>query len=126
MNQNFVDGFYKESEEKKKEHKLRRLIMGNHLSAAIEAKPGHKVEAFRKASIHAGKEALKGAGVGGVIGGLAGAGIGALKGGKDLAKNMGLLGFGAGAGLGTNVGFIKGNIDSKASKIHSEYSKHKK
>jgi len=125
-----------EAEDKDKDkHRLRRALLGNPISAAVEAKKGRKLDAFSNAVGHSGVESVRGAGVGG----LAGAGVGALVGGvKGALKGGGrkgaLRGAAAGAssggviggGSGGYLGALKGHFDSRADEIHSEYSKHKK
>jgi hypothetical protein len=115
-------------------HMVRRAILGNPISSAIEAKKGKKLESFGKAYKHHFVESLKGLGKGGLIGGaggaVAGAAHGAIK-GKDLKSALRGAGKGAliggigGADIGSIAGSIKGQYGREASKIHGEHSKHK-
>lgn len=112
-------------EDKPEGHHFRRALLGNPVSAAVEARKGSKMKAFGEASGHNVKEQLKGLGVGGAIGAAGGAVAGALKGGKKGAIKGALTGGGIGAVAGQTAGNIKGTHDSKASEIHGKYSKNK-
>jgi len=118
-------------------HHLRRALLGNPLSSAIEAAPGKKLDAYGEAHGHAMAEGWKGLGKGALIGGGLGAAAGALSGFKHAPPGAGLrntighglatglLGAGAGGVLGSAVGEVKGHHDAEASRIHGERSKHK-
>lgn len=115
-------------------HKLRRALLGNPVSAAIEAKKGKKMDAFGKAYKHQVVEGVKGLGKGAVggaaLGAAAGAVRGAVKGGRKgamqgAATGAGVGGYG-GAAVGGNYGAFKGTLGAEASRIHGEHSKHKK
>jgi hypothetical protein len=114
-------------------HQVRRALLGNPVSSAIEAKPGHKGEAFGKAFGHEAKEGLKGFGKGAVTGGAGGAIAGAVHGaakGKGLrgaiseAGKGALLGGAVGGHVGGIAGTLKGRHGAEASRIHGEHSKH--
>jgi hypothetical protein len=107
-------------------HHLRRALLGNATSAAIEAEKGHKLKSFGKALRHEVKENLKGTAIGGAGGAALGAGIGALAKGKTGLKGGAFTGLGIGANVGGIAGAIKGRHDAEASRIHGEHSKHKK
>jgi hypothetical protein len=121
-------------------HYIRRGLLGNALSSAIEAKPGEKLKAYGDAYSNSVKKTLGGAGkglVGGsAVGGLAGAAHGAIKTPgnaktKALAALAGagkgaLLGAGAGTAAGGLGGSLQGAFGSDASKIHGKYSENKK
>ncbi len=111
-------------------HHLRRFLLGNPVSSAIEAKPGSRLDAYGEAQGHQTAETLKG----GLRGGMLGAGLGAA-GGLGLALlNKGqpakALGYGAGIGAyagglaGATYGGIKGTHGAEASRIHAARSKH--
>ena len=114
-------------------HHIRRELLGNSLSSAIEAKPGHKGEAFGKAYANDLKSRMKGLAVGGgggaAVGGIGGAIHGAMKGGaKGALAGAGkgaLIGGAIGGAGGTAVGTFKGTHGDEASRIHGEHSKHK-
>lgn len=107
-------------------HFVRRALLGNPISSAIEAEKGKKMKAFGKAWLHGAGEALKGVGVGGAGGAATGALASLASRGKIRPKAGALLGGALGANAGAAVGGIKGHFDEKASKIHGEYSKNKK
>jgi len=106
-------------------HHIRREILGNPISSAIEAKKGKKLESAGKAWWHGAKEGLKGLGAGAAAGGAIGAGVGALKGGRAGAAQGAVHGSVRGAQIGGAVGALKGRHDTEASRIHGEHSKHK-
>jgi len=119
-------------------HHVRRALLGNPISAAIEAKPGHKMNQFGKAYGHAAVESAKGTGkgllAGGALGALGGAAHGAATGHGGKGRAMGALrgaGFGGavgglgGASVGSLAGAIKGNHGAEASRIHGEKSQNK-
>lgn len=106
-------------------HHLRRAILGNPISGAIEAEKGKKLKTFGKAYGHALKETGKGALVGGAGGAALGAAIGAAKGGKAGALKGALGGGVSGLHVGALAGSVKGQHDRRASEIHGEHSKHK-
>ncbi len=118
-------------------HFLRRALLGNPNSAAMEAAPGSRLDAYGEANGHVQAEGLKGV----LKGGLGGAALGALAGGFAGARSAppgsmlrngvgtalagGLAAGALGAGFGGGVGSIKGHLDSEASRIHGARSKHK-
>ena len=118
-------------------HHIRRALIGNPLSSAIEAKPGSRLDAFGEANGHVQAEGLKGV----LKGGLGGAALGALAGGFAGARSAppgsmlrngigtalagGLVGGSLGAPLGGAVGSVKGHLDEEASRIHGARSQHK-
>lgn len=125
----FWEGFEKAAEENPEGHHLRRYLLTNPISSAIEAEPGKKMEAFGEAFKHQMGHTVKGMG----IGGLGGAGIGALtsiaRAGRVDPQLMKLLaGVGAlgGAQLGGTVGALIGQHGRKGSEIHGRHSKHRK
>lgn len=132
MNENFMNGMTKAAEAKEKPdgHHVRRFLLGNPISSAIEAKKGKKSTAFGKAIGHKLVEELKGAGKGGLIGAGLGAGAGTIS--AIASKNPSNILHGAANGgvvgslLGAGYGSLKGNHGAEASKIHAEHSKHKK
>jgi hypothetical protein len=131
MNEHFFQGFVKAASKSNPEgHHIRRALLGNTISSAIEAKKGKKAEAAVDAYTHGINSTFKGMGRGASIGpGLGGlAGVGAAIAKKDPSLALHGLAHGAiaGAGLGTIAGAIKGNHGSEASKIHGQYSKDKK
>lgn len=113
-------------------HHLRRALLGNAESAAIEAKPEHAFQAKNQAEGYASQQSWKGLANGGLAGGALGAVGGALAGHRAGASvgRSGLLGSAVGAlggaMLGGVAGGIKGNHDSTASKLHGQYSQYKK
>jgi hypothetical protein len=113
-------------------HHLRRFLLGNPISSAIEARKGEKTKAFGHALAHGAVETAKGLGKGVAAGGAAGAlgGLGAALIKKGPKGKNALLGAGLGAGAGSLAGTIygsaKGQHGREASKIHGQYSKHKK
>lgn len=122
------------SKENPEGHKLRRALLGNPISAAIEAKPGEKLRAAGEATGHYYKETVKGLGkglaAGGIAGGLAGGIHGAatgkgLKGSLLSAGKGALAGGSVGGAIGSHVGAAKGHLGSEASRIHGAHSKHK-
>ncbi len=111
-------------------HYVRRAILGNPVSAAVEAAPGERLNAFGEASGHHMAETLRGTGQGAVLGGGLGAAgglaLGALNRGQPL-KAMGYgaaIGGGAGAVLGNVVGQLRGQFGSEASRIHGARAPH--
>jgi hypothetical protein len=112
-------------------HYLRRALLGNSESAAIEAKPEHAFQAKNQAEGYANQQGWKGLTHGGLAGGLLGAVGGAVAGSRAGASSLGtgLLGGAAGAlggaTLGSLAGSVKGNLDSTASKLHGQYSQHR-
>lgn len=111
-------------DEDPKGHHLRRSLLGNATSAAIEAEKGKKLKAFGEAAGNSAKNSAGGLGLGAAAGGALGAGLGALKGGKDGARRGAAAGALAGAGLGAMAGKLRGEHGAKASEIHGKYSKH--
>lgn len=107
-------------------HHVRRALLGNPISSAIEAKKGEKLKSYGRAAVHGIGQSLKGMGAGGVVGGAVGAAAGALKGGKKGALRGAAIGAAGGANVGSVAGAVKGNHDREASRIHGEHSKHKK
>lgn len=115
-------------------HMVRRALLSTPISAAIEAKPGHKTESFGKTLGHGVVEQLKGMGKGiaggGALGAAAGAIHGGLTGGKERAISQGLKGLGMGAAggayAGSVAGGLKGAFGAEASRLHGEHSKHNK
>ncbi len=120
----------KEAAENPEGHQLRRALLGNSLSSAIEAKPGSRLDAFGEATGHSMAERLKG----GLKGGLGGAALGGAGGLALALANKGspahALGYGAGIGGGLGLiggdlyGQIKGTHGQEASRIHGARSKH--
>lgn len=118
-------------------HFLRRALLGNPNSAALEAAPGSRLDAYGEANGHVQAEGLKGV----LKGGLGGAALGALAGGFAGARSAppgsmlrngvgtalagGLAAGALGAGFGGGVGSVKGHFDEEASRIHGARSKHK-
>jgi len=123
--QHFWVGFAKAAKENPEGHYIRRALLGNPLSSAIEAKGGEKVDSFRRAMIHGVDETLQGMGVGAAMG----AGLGMA---SSLASNRAshgeaaLLGGSLGGALGGTVGLLYGRFSGEASRIHGEHSKYKK
>lgn len=119
----FWEGFVKEASDNPEGHHLRRALLGNPISAAIEAKKGKKWQAAGEAYTHQLKSGFKGLGAGAA----AGAGLGTVA-AAVLRKKLHLgagLGAGIGAGLGSVAGQLHGTLGHKASEIHGKYSKNK-
>lgn len=112
-------------EEKPEGHHIRRALLGNATSSAIEAEKGKKLKAFGGALKHEVGQSLKGTAIGGAAGAALGAGIGALKGGKSGAGTGALLGLAGGSQVGNIAGSIRGRHGEEASRLHGEHSKHK-
>ena len=116
------------SEPAKKEpgnHYVRRALLGNPISSAIEAEKGKKLKAFGSAAGHGLASTAKG-----MVGGAGvGAGVGALASlaskGRVKARVGSALGAATGGGLGAIGGAYKGNFGSKGTEIHKRYSKDK-
>lgn len=121
-------------------HHLRRSLLGNPLSSAIEAKPGHKMESAGKAFKQEMSSSARGAGKGAIYGGSIGSAVGAaagaaLSGGGGLKRRLvgvgkgALLGAGGGGllggAVGSDIGLHEGRHGAEASRIHGEHSKHK-
>jgi len=112
-------------------HYLRRALLGNAESAAIEAKPEHAFQAKNQAESYIKQQGWKGFTGGGLAGGALGAAGGALAGLSSGASpvHAGLLGGAVGALggsiLGGAAGSVKGNLDSTASKLHGQHSQHR-
>lgn len=112
-------------------HHIRRALLGNPISSAIEARPGSRLDAAGEAYGHGLAEQLKG----GLKGGVLGAGLGAAGGlaaglinKAPLGRAVGMgAGLGGGAGLlaGDIYGAFKGNHGAEASRIHGARSKHR-
>lgn len=125
----FEKSFEKLAKDGSEGHHLRRALLGNPISAAIEAKRGHKVRAFREAAAEVARQTARGS----LVGGLGGAGTAALlslakgkgKINKDLLTRMAARGGLLGGTVGGTYGVHKGNHGRKASEIHGKYSKHK-
>jgi hypothetical protein len=111
---------------KKDPHYIRRILLGNSLSAGIAAPWGRKMEAMGQARGHSSGEAL----VGGAGGAVAGGAIGALGGLGHALATKGLkgkgalagaaLGAGAGGLLGSAIGGIHGDLGARGTQIHRE------
>lgn len=101
---------------------IRRALLGNTLSTAIEAQEGKKLRGAGEALAHSTKQELGGVG----LGGAGGAGLGAL---ASLASR-GKIPLGAGAGLGAiggsvvggTAGAARGRLGQKATEIHGKYA----
>jgi hypothetical protein len=112
-------------------HFIRRHFLGTPISAAIEAERGKKLKALASTGGHGLEETLKGTGIGAVGGTAAGALYGLAAGpqlrrvGMPLSQAIGTAGI-LGAGLGAGLGGLKGKMGREASRLHGEYSKHKK
>lgn len=120
-------------------HYLRRALLGNPISAAIEAKKGQKGRAFNDAAGNVYGKTLHDSAVGTAGGAAAGALGGAARGavktpGGAKAKALGalagagkgaLIGGALGSGGGAVSGMIRGHYGKDASKIHGERSKTK-
>ena len=116
-------------------HMLRRALLGNPISSAMEAQQGQKGRAFSEALGHAQKEVLLnsalggglGAGVGGIgtaLGAAAAAPSGKrLLGAAKKAPLGALVGLGGGAFIGSGIGTMRGHLGREASEIHGRYSK---
>lgn len=123
-------GLAKQAADAPEGHHVRRFLLGNPISSAIEAKPGSRMDAYGEASGHVLSESVKG----GLKGGLWGAGLGGAGGLALALANKGdpkkALGYGAGlgglAGLigGDTYGALKGHHGAEASRIHGARSKH--
>lgn len=142
----FVAGFEKLAGSEKKDrdpHTVRRVLLGNPLSAAISAKKGKKWEAFTDAYGHVMKEDMKhsvpAAGIGLAGGTVAGAGVGAYKAMKGAKKAKltkvlksnklkegallgALIGTAGGGLLGSAYGNLHGHLGAEGTKIHQKYS----
>lgn len=106
-------------------HHVRRALLGNPISSAVEAEKGKKLRSFGSAAKHLVGQSLKGTGIGGVGGAAVGAGIGALKGGKEGAKAGARIGANIGGSIGGIAGAVRGTHGHRASEIHGANSKHK-
>lgn len=129
-------------EEQPEGHIIRRALLGNPISAAIEAEPGEKMRSFGEGYGHlvaqqllgAGKGALIGGGAGALLGGglglagpfLPGRPVGKLEAALRTAGTLGTLGGIGGAGVGSIYGNLKGHLGQEASEIHGRRSKHGK
>jgi len=114
-------------------HRLRRFMIGNPASAALEADKGKKTDAFADAFKHQLAETWKGRSVGAA----GGAATGGLLGWNMPAQHRGsgtkgqtaaLIGTGLGllgAGVGGLFGKLKGKLDEEADAIHQRYSSQK-
>lgn len=128
----FWNGFEKAAAEDPQGHHVRRLLLGNPISAAIEAKDGKKMDAFGQAFKHHLLSSAAGIGVGGLGGAGLGAGAGAIASfAKDrkidpqVVKTLAVLGGMGGSSVGGSIGSLIGSHGRKASKIHGMHSKHK-
>ena len=106
-------------------HHIRRALLGNPVSSAIEAEKGKKLRSFGGALKHELGQSLKGTAIGGGAGAALGAGIGALKGGKSGAKAGALAGGYLGGNIGSLAGVMRGRHGAHASELHARYSKHR-
>lgn len=122
----FWVGFTKAAEENPEGHYLRRTLLGNSLSSAIEAKEGYKARAFGNALGNTAVQVLKGGGLGAAGGAGLGLAAGLLSKGKLRVDGTVPAGAYAGGALGTLAGAVKGRFGAEASRIHGEHSKHKK
>lgn len=124
---NFWIGFEKSAEAKEgpEGHQVRRFLLSNPVSSAIEAKKGKKMKAFGSATKHLVGQGLKGMGIGGAAGAGAGLVASALSKGRLHPGAGAAIGALGGANLGGSVGVLKGNHDAEASRIHGEHSKNK-
>jgi len=111
-------------------HYLRRALLGNSISSAIEAPWGRKMEAMGQAAGHAQGEtavgAAGGAAAGGALGALGGLGHAAFKGapkGKGALAGAALGALGGGV-LGSVAGSLHGNFGSRATQIHRDVSEY--
>jgi hypothetical protein len=116
----------KTAAEDPKGHHLRRHLLGNATSAAIEAKKGKKMKAFGEALKHEAGSTIKGTGIGGAAGAALGAGASLLSKGKVKPGTGARVGASLGGYAGGAVGQTKGRHGAKASEIHGKYSKHNK
>jgi hypothetical protein len=109
-------------------HHIRRAILGNPVSSAIEAAPGSRLDAYGDAWGNAAKHTLGGALTGGAVGGglglLGGAGLAALTKDPRAAASLVPAGAALGAGVGGLIGNVRGNHGAEASRIHGARSKH--
>lgn len=132
----FITAKVAEESGKKETHYVRRALLGNPLSSAIEAPMGRKMEAYGQAAGHTYGNAM----VGGVAGGAAGAAVGGAAGaagskylGRALlhpsqARTMmahksgkgALAGAALGAGLGLLGGALHGEFGQRGTEIHQE------
>lgn len=123
MNKNFRTGFEKIAKEEN--HYIRRALLGNPLSAAIEAEKGKKTKAWGEARKHMLGQSTKGFGLGATLGIGAGGLATLLSKGKIKPLKSLAVGGGVGAILGSGGGNIKGQFDEEATKLHNKYSKNK-
>ena len=125
MNKNFVEGFEKVAK-KEENHQLRRALIGNPISSAIESKKGKKWESFKDAWKHQFVEGAKGLGIGAASGGAIGAMTKLHPKLRHIpTKNLAIIGAGVGSNVGATAGVIKGTHDSRATEIHNKHSKNK-
>lgn len=106
-------------------HHVRRALLGNATSAAIEAEKGKKLKAFGAGIKHEVGQTLKGIAAGGLGGAALGAGAAALSKGKIRPGQGAAVGGNTGMNVGSMIGSIKGRHGRKASEIHGRYSKHR-
>lgn len=122
-------GLAKEAADNPEGHHLRRALLGNPVSAAIEARPGERLNAYGEATGHQLAEGLKGGLKGGLIGGgaglLGGAGLAVLNRNPAHLGSMLVPGAALGGGLGLMAGAIKGDHGREASRIHGARSSQK-
>lgn len=131
----FWDGFEKQATKKEDTHKMQRFLLGNPLSAAIEAKSGKRGQAFKESYKHSLKETGKGLGVGAGGGAILAALFHPLARTGVLGQKMKHIadhihaGQAAGAGamagglVGSTVGGVRGQFGEEATKIHQKYIK---
>ena len=107
-------------------HHLRRYLLSNPISTAIESESGKKTKGFGEALGHNITEQLAGIGKGMTVG----SGLGALGGIAKLHTGGVIPAMASGAILGAHIGglygFLKGQHGSEASRIHGKHSKHRK
>jgi hypothetical protein len=124
-------------------------LLGNPLTAAINARKGKKLEAYKDAYGNAITDTRIGAGVGALAGGAAGAGVGLTRGarkigygilrksgnyGKGFGRGLGVgvnralvaagagaAGAGAGTIIGAEAGNIQGNLGKRAQELRHRY-----
>lgn len=124
MFKSFLNGFTKTAKKKEEnKHYVRRMLLGNQISSAIEARKGKKLESFGHAFGHQILENLKGTGLGAAGGAAAGAATAALT-HRDIKHGAGAGAYLGGA-IGSTIGGLKGHFDAKATEIHNKYSKNK-
>ncbi len=144
----FWKGFEKRADDEVKSRHLRRALLGNPISSAIEAKPGQRGAAFGDAYLHQLGQTAGGAAIGAGAGAATGGGIGAAHGtrhgdrvqtshgrtsvtqpGRAAARSVGgrgaLVGGAAGLLAGSLAGSLRGTHGQKATEIHKKRSKHR-